>query len=455
MSDGQQEQQQLHPLYLQQQQQQQQQTPPQPPPQSLPQSNGNGNGNGSASGSGNGGYQNHAQVLALAQGQSYQSPYPQGNFRPLAARPPPVMIPPAPQIAAATAEKRTAYQQGQELVPGPNQSPDANLPPNKRRKQDVAVDVSRLPELPPHLEQMPDICKANYTALGPVGQPAQFSYDMKVIILTTINQVDVWTKEVEAIAQSCGCYRELTTRFGGFPKPGTVEAFICQTRFMACWRILTETISGPVWSYMRSLGYSKIPVFKGADGVQWQPGPVDCFYYAKEAGYRLLIPGSNRQARIEVMRMVEEIRVGKEEDYPSEKHYKKGRAWLKTILDNMIRNGDRQVCESMYDLKPDWAPEWHEDAPHEPPWILDGAPLRAETKRRRPRNSKMVVAEEQRRAQASQSENQPITAAPQQQQSTPLPSDPNSSSMTPLLELDDPDEDDLAALQDVDDDSNS
>ena len=48
----------------------------------------------------------------------------------------------------------------------------------------------------------------------------------------------------------------------------------------------------------------------------------------------------------------------------------------------MIMKGDRQVCESLYDRKPDWAPEWPEVQPGgevEPPWALKGSPVRAET----------------------------------------------------------------------------
>jgi hypothetical protein len=31
---------------------------------------------------------------------------------------------------------------------------------------------------------------------------------------------------------------------------------------------------------------------------------------------------------------------------------------MRNVLDSMIRNGDRQVCESMYDSYPSCAPQW-------------------------------------------------------------------------------------------------
>ena len=209
------------------------------------------------------------------------------------------------------------------------------------------------------------------------------------------------------MAAASNCATELNTRIGKFPDPGTVEAFICQVRFLSCWRILHGTISGAYWAYMRVLGYSRIPVFIGApddadaaeggqgncdsgpfgfggSGVcQWQPQPSDCVYFALEVKKRALVPSSDQQPRYQTMRMVEEVRSAKVSDYPSLAQYREGMAWLKQVLNGMILKGDRQVCESMYDRKPDWAPEWPEVAggggrEMETPWALKGSPLRAE-----------------------------------------------------------------------------
>ena len=110
--------------------------------------------------------------------------------------------------------------------------------------------------MPIYLTTMPDICKGVSNEAN-IKVPSEFSHSMKVLPLSTIDHVEIWTTQVEEMAKSCGCYRELSTRFGVFPKPGSVEAFVCQTRYQACWRILHETISGPVWAYMRALGYAE------------------------------------------------------------------------------------------------------------------------------------------------------------------------------------------------------
>lgn len=264
--------------------------------------------------------------------------------------------------------------------------------------------------MPIYLTEMPDICKGVSNEAN-VKVPSEFSNSMKVLPLSSIDHVDIWTTQVEEMAKSCGCYRELSTRFGVFPKPGSVEAFVCQTRYQACWRILHETISGPVWAYMRALGYSKIPVFKGPDGTQWQPAPVDAFYYARQAGHRLLVPGTQMQSRMEVMLMVEELRVGSEDDFPSHKAFTKGHLWMKRILDNLISQGDRQVCDSLYDQRPDWAPAWPEQpGPTEHRWNLGGYPLQANPHALR-RNVSAVVAQQNQQARAGQ--DQQLLAAQQ------------------------------------------
>ena len=265
--------------------------------------------------------------------------------------------------------------------------------------QGHADDIYRMPPLPPYLSAQPRICEPadNYRGWT---TPLEFSYKMPVHPLTFYGSFDIWFEQVQKMAEASNCSIELNTRIGKFPDPGTVEAFICQTRFLSCWRILHGTISGAYWAYMRVLGYSRIPVFTGApdndnDGgeggvgvhfgsgsvCQWQPQPSDCVYFALEVRKRVLVPNSDQQPRYQTMRMVEEVRSAKVSDYPSAAQYREGMAWLKEVLNGMILKGDRQVCESMYDRKPDWAPEWPEvpaGGDLETPWALKGSPLRAE-----------------------------------------------------------------------------
>ncbi len=244
----------------------------------------------------------------------------------------------------------------------------------------MIVDPRRLPDMPPFQIAVPDICKPRSHGPKNLSPSSDFSYDLKCISLASVRQESMWTTQIESMARACGCYREMTTRFGVYPKPTTIEAFIFQTRFSTCWRILTANISGPVWAYMRILGYNKIPVFKDQEDVIYQPAPVDAFYYAKQAAARLLIPGTDNQSRVEVVQMVEEMRTATAEDYPSSHHFKIGIGWVRTILENMIKNGDRQVCESLFDGNPSFAPAWRDDVPYEAPWVLPGKPLSATPK---------------------------------------------------------------------------
>ncbi|KAK1836244.1 hypothetical protein QBC39DRAFT_430358 [Podospora conica] len=200
---------------------------------------------------------------------------------------------------------------------------------------------------------------------------------MRLVRLTTHGQLPLWRTQTDTIAVALGCHRELTTRLGVFPAPGTASAFVLESRFLQAWLVLSETVSGGVWAYMRVLGLSRIPVFRSAEGGRvWQPGPVDGYYFAKEAGARLDGAGGPREGvtREEVRRMVEELRAGTAEGYPSGQHFLEGRRWLKGYLDGLIRAGDRQVCESLYERKPGFAPLW-EGGGYEGPWELKGKPL--------------------------------------------------------------------------------
>ncbi|KAJ4415965.1 hypothetical protein N0V85_002467 [Neurospora sp. IMI 360204] len=327
--------------------------------------------------------------------------------RQLRSRRPPAPLPPSepPSKKRKATSSRAAPEPPQEpaeLVPPPLPQ-DGEGQPKATKEMPIlrpplqtgsasppqhADDIYRMPPLPPYLSVQPRICEPadNYRGWT---TPLEFSYKMNVHPLTFYGSFDIWFEQVQKMAEASNCSIELNTRIGKFPDPGTVEAFICQTRFLSCWRILHGTISGAYWAYMRVLGYSRIPVFTGADaeggvqsaGCQWQPQPSDCVYFALEVKKRVMVPNSEQQPRYQTMRMVEEVRSAKVTDYPSVQQYKEGMAWLKEVLNGMILKGDRQVCESMYDRKPDWAPEWPEvpaDGEVETPWALKGSPVRVE-----------------------------------------------------------------------------
>jgi len=95
--------------------------------------------------------------------------------------------------------------------------------------------------------------------------------------------------------------------------------------------------------------------------------------------------------------------MGREEDYPSQSSFAKGRHWMKGILDTLIRKGDRQVCESLYDQKPDWAPGPDTPGPAELRWNLGGYPLQAKPHQVR-RDVRGVVARQSQQARAGQEE---------------------------------------------------
>ena len=261
-------------------------------------------------------------------------------------------------------------------------SSDTSAQAAKRRKEDEAEPVMPpTPPMPPFLTQPPEICK-HAPLSNIVGDRAKFSWGMKVITLTNTSTLQIWTDQIESIARESGCLKELTTRFTMFPSTGTVDALVCKARFSSCWTVLRETISGPVWAYMRVLGYRKIPVFKGPDGFQWQPTPADCFYFAREACKRMDTPGTPAQGRQEVMMMVEEAQTATPAEYNNQRQFTKGKDWLLAILNKIVRDGDREVCEALYETKPPWAPEWPPTPVHTHPSPVVG-PLQPQQQPRR------------------------------------------------------------------------
>lgn len=174
------------------------------------------------------------------------------------------------------------------------------------------------------------------------------------MLLTNASNLQAWVQQISYIARSLSCFDELTKRFTSFPQPGTVQLFICETRFTTAFRVLEGSISGPVWAYMRVLGFSSIPE---AGESLMSPTPADCFEFAKLAASRMAIPGTPEQPLEERKCMVREILTAQTTDYPGERVHKKGVQWLRLACDSLIKQGDYELAESLYDPLPDWAPK--------------------------------------------------------------------------------------------------
>lgn len=174
------------------------------------------------------------------------------------------------------------------------------------------------------------------------------------MLLTNASNLEAWVQQISYIARSLSCFDELTKRFATFPQPGTVQLFICETRFATAFRVLEGAISGPVWAYMRVLGFSSIQ--EAGEGLI-SPTPADCFEFAKLAASRMAIPGTPEQPFDERKCMVREILTAQATDYPGERVYKKGVQWLRLACDSLIKQGDYELAESLYDPLPDWAPK--------------------------------------------------------------------------------------------------
>lgn len=194
---------------------------------------------------------------------------------------------------------------------------------------------------------------------NPTAHP-KFNAGGRVIVLTNASNLEAWVQQISYIARSLSCFEELTKRFTSFPQPCTVQLFICETRFATAFRVLEGSISGPVWAYMRVLGLSSVT--EAGEGLM-SPTPADCFEYAKLAASRMAVPGTPEQPAEERKRMVREVLTAQATEYPGERMYKKGLQWLRLACDSLIKQGDYELAESLYDPLPDWAPR--------PPGYLD------------------------------------------------------------------------------------
>lgn len=187
----------------------------------------------------------------------------------------------------------------------------------------------------------------------PTAHP-KFNAGGRLMLLTNASNLQAWVQQISYIARSLSCFDELTKRFTSFPQSGTVQLFICETRFTTAFRVLEGSISGPVWAYMRVLGFSSIPE---AGESLMSPTPADCFEFAKLAASRMAIPGTPEQPLEERKCMVREILTAQATDYPGERVYKKGVQWLRLACDSLIKQGDYELAESLYEPLPDWAPK--------------------------------------------------------------------------------------------------
>jgi len=119
--------------------------------------------------------------------------------------------------------------------------------------------------------------------------------------LQQADDVDAWTEQALAVAAATNCQKELTMRFSTFPPQGTVEAFVCEARFGMAWRILHASISGPVWAYMRVLGYAHGAPVPGSHepSSRPQPTPAEALDFAKLAAQRMDSVGTEAQPQQE------------------------------------------------------------------------------------------------------------------------------------------------------------
>lgn len=181
----------------------------------------------------------------------------------------------------------------------------------------------------------------------------KFNADGRLVLLHGPNSLQAWTQQTHHIARALSCFDELTRRFASFPPASSVQLFICETRFATAFRVLEASVSGQVWAYMRVLGLSSIP--PNGEGLM-SPTPADCYEYAILAATNIFVPGTLEQPTGERKRMVQEILTAQVSDYPSERVYKKGITWLRMACDNLIRHGDFELAQSLYEPLPDWAP---------------------------------------------------------------------------------------------------
>ncbi|KAL8418631.1 hypothetical protein RB594_002015 [Gaeumannomyces avenae] len=192
-------------------------------------------------------------------------------------------------------------------------------------------------------------------AVGAAPDPGQqpkprFRYDAEKLLLSGPETLDSWLAQTEAIATATNCYAELTQQFNvaTFPPDGTVMALICSARFNTAWRILEETISGPVWAMMR--------VYNLQGHYKSHLLPYDLYNFARWAAGRMHLAGTEEQPQDERMAMITEQSIANQNFYPSPKCYTDGCTWLSDKLHELIRLGDWRVAAAMYDPLPDWAP---------------------------------------------------------------------------------------------------
>ncbi|TLD21352.1 hypothetical protein PspLS_08906 [Pyricularia sp. CBS 133598] len=190
----------------------------------------------------------------------------------------------------------------------------------------------------------------NATAPNSVSK-SRFRYEAERVLLSGPDDLDLWLAQTEAIATATNCFSELTQQFNvaTFPPDGTVMALICSARFTTAWRILEDTISGPVWAMMR--------VFQLQAHYKSHMLPNQIYEFARWVASRMPTVGTNEQPQEERMAMVTEYNIADPAYYPNQRCYEEGVQFLQQKLHELMRLGDWRVAAAMYDEIPDWCPK--------------------------------------------------------------------------------------------------
>lgn len=191
----------------------------------------------------------------------------------------------------------------------------------------------------------------NAAAASPSASKSRFRYESEKVLLSGPDDLDLWLAQTEAIATATNCFSELTQQFNvaTFPADGTVMALICSARFTTAWRVLEDTISGPVWAMMR--------VFQLQAHYKSHMLPNQIYEFARWVATRMASVGTMEQAQEERMAMVTEYNIADPAYYPNQRCYEDGVQFIQQKLHELMRLGDWRVAAAMYDEIPDWCPK--------------------------------------------------------------------------------------------------
>ncbi len=205
----------------------------------------------------------------------------------------------------------------------------------------------------------PDACSIPDTSAAPTplsqdqSSPSAIlplDFSSQALSLIGAENIDAWIQQTEAMARATHCLAELTAapeearpaETAGPAGPAqTIGDFVSELHSRTASTILCRTVSGPVWAYMRVLGY-------GPAGTA-TPTPGTIYHFAKLAAGRMGIPGTPQQPAVEREAMIRELFMPPS-GYPSMEHYMSGIEWLKGILEKYIREGDERLAMMYYSI---------------------------------------------------------------------------------------------------------